>query len=333
MAPAEVVRGAQDALARLRACDIVLDIELGTDLLRDSITVQVWEDGEGRQRVIVLAATSPQLCELAFVTDGQESLLYSPHTGQALIGPADVVQMPSVIEETVRAWRAWMENAVPRDARLVARERESGLVVYKIEVPLSQNGYARYWVDASSWLVRQVTYRDEHLGTGTIRVRQVDCTSRDVRATLGVRSVLTIPDGVPIKEVSVKENRPLTLEEAQRAVSFPLCVPLDLPGDTYFSVAYQLDKNMALVYAGERPFTLVQGPRIGRVPTDKATPVSLRGLQGRVVRDEESKGIIVLTWREDDLQFSIAGSLSVEEATRVAESLEYAFRSDEAMVP
>jgi hypothetical protein len=156
-------------------------------------------------------------------------------------------------------------------------------------------------------------------------VRDLDCSADAASALSSEALVLDIPDGVPIKEVTVEDNRPLSLEEAQLAVSFPLRTPSYLPEDTRFSVAYQLDKNLALVYVGKHTFTLMQGPEILGVPQENANPVMLRGQQGMVVQDRQHGGL-VLVWQEDGLQFSIAGSMDQDEAVRIAESMTLTFK-------
>jgi hypothetical protein len=125
----------------------------------------------------------------------------------------------------------------------------------------------------------------------------------------------------------MEDSRPLTMAEAQMAVPFPLRVPADLPAGTEFVAAYRLDKNVALVYAGERSFTLVQGPGIGRVPEEQAALVPLRGQQATMIPDTEGEGW-VLTWREEGLQFSVAGTLEQQEIVRIAESLVLASTSE-----
>jgi hypothetical protein len=324
---AEVVLYAQQALAETDSCQFILDIEMDTDLIKDSISVQVWEKSPARRKVKVLSAVNPQLQELVFATDGTQSISYSPRAHQVLVGPAEVVRMPSIIERLVGAGGEWIRGADPQQATMVAREREGGLVVYKVKVPLGRTGVAQYWIDARQWWVRQVTYQDEYLGSGTVHVREIQCSSGAEGGLRDEQLGPDIPDGVPVKEVVVEDNRPLeTLDQAQMAVPFPLRTPDELPKDTRFSVAYQLDKNIALVYTGEHPFTLVQGPNIGLVPQENVSQVPLRGQQATVIRDEEHDGF-VLTWREGGLQFSVAGSLDQEEAVQIAESLDLAFKS------
>jgi len=321
----QVVQGAQLALQNAGLCHATLDIELDTDLLKDSISIELWQGEPGWLKVQVLSAQTRQLVGLAFATDGEQSISYSKSANEVLLGPADMVRMPSVIEQLVQVWKVWLLRADPQQARLVARERDAGLVVYKIEIPLEGDGYAHYWIDAGEWLVRQLVYHDDLLGAGKIIVRELSCTEYEGPVP-DVRSALELSAGIPIKEVAIKDDQPLTLEEAQLSVSFPLLVPTNLPGDTQLTAAYHLDKNVALIYAGELAFSLVQGRKVLQTPQEQATPIPLRGGQAVVVRDGE-RGGSVLIWQEDGIQYSIAGALSQEEAVLVAESLDAAFKS------
>jgi len=325
LTPDQVVVYAQEALSEMRACHSVLEIEIDTDLLKDTISAEVWEQPPNGLKVEVRSSANPQLRGLEYVTDGTRSQFYVPQANQVLVGAADLVRMPSIIERLVDARREWIRGADPQLARLITRERENGLVMYKIEFPLQQGGSAQCWIDARQWWVRRITYQDAYLGTGEVMVRDLDCSADAASALSSEALVLDIPDGVPIKEVTVEDNRPLSLEEAQLAVSFPLRTPSYLPEDTRFSVAYQLDKNLALVYAGKHTFTLMQGPEILGVPQENANPVMLRGQQGMVVQDRQHGGL-VLVWQEDGLQFSIAGSMEQDEAVRIAESMTLTFK-------
>jgi outer membrane lipoprotein-sorting protein len=313
----EVVNLAQQALSETTAFHLILDIEIDTDLIKDSLSVEVWERPPDLFKLQVLSAQNPQLRRLAFTTDGAQSKSYSPHSNEMVVGPADLVKMPSVLESLVRARREWIQSADARAARVIARERQEGLVVYKIAIPRGRSGSAQFWIDARDWLVRRVTYEDDYLGSGTIHVRSVQALNELAESEFW----LDPPDGVPVTEITMEDERPLTFEEAQMVASFPLREPTVLPPDTRFLVAYQIDQNIAMVYEGAHSFTLVQGPNIGAVPTSEATVISLSAQQAMLVQDDKSGGLL-LTWREDDLQFSIAGLLDQEELVRIAESLQ-----------
>jgi hypothetical protein len=322
LTPAEVAQLAQTALKTATVCRSVLDLEIDTDLLKDSVTLQLWEERPDRFKVEVLSALNPQLADLVFVTDGQQSKSFSPQANRVLVGPADRVKLPLVIETVLRSRIVWLESADPTQARLIARERDRGMVVYRIQLPLPQAGYVQYAIDARQWWVRQVDYQDTYLGKGRVGVREIACVDRMADTVFDI----VAPDGVPVLQVQAAKDRPLTIKEAQMGVPFPLRTPTYLPPGTRFAMAYQLDKNVALVYTGECSFTLVQGPGIGQAPREGATFVTLRGQQATLIPDPGHSGM-VLTWREDELQFSISGSLQQPEIIRLAESLEPAIES------
>jgi hypothetical protein len=318
---ADVVRYTQSAQADMHACHSLLRLDIDTDLLKDSILVNVWEQGESL-KVRVLSAVNPQVDGIAYTTDGRKSTSYLPHADQVLVGPADRVKLPLVLERLLTARTDWIRLADPEEATLVAKERQNGLVMYEVQLPLSAAGYVQVAVDARQWRVRQIIYEDEYLGKGHISVREVECFPELEDAQF----VLDIPQDVPITEISMQDSRPLTMEEAQRTVAFPLHIPAFLPAGSRFVAAYRLEDNIALVYNGERSFTVVQGPGIGHVPQEEAAVVPLRGRQAMVISDTEGEGW-VLTWREDGLQFSVAGTLEQQEIIRIAESLVLASES------
>lgn len=315
---AEVIHLAQQALAAHRAWHLVLDIEIDTDMIKDSLSVEVWEEQPSQVKLVVLEAQNPQLRQLAFATDGTESLSFSPHRSEVTIGPADLVKMPSVLASLIGAYSDWILHADAYQARVVAIERQEGLVVYNVTLPLAQ-GNASYRIDARDWLVRKITYEDDHLGRGTITVRSLERTDDWPDSTFD----LAIPDGVPITEVSIKGDDPLTLREAQAAVSFSLRIPTYPPVKAHPEsvVAYHIGQSIVVVYAGEPAFTLLQGREIESVPDTEGTPASVAGQEAVLFQDEQGGGRLLL-WQEDDIQFSLAGNLESEELIRIAESLE-----------
>jgi hypothetical protein len=320
-----VVQLAQGALTEAPVCRSLLELEIDTDLIKDSVTLRLWEAQPSRIKVEVLSAVNPQLDGLAFTTDGQESMSYLPQANRVQVGAADLVRLPLVLETALRQRIAWLRDADPQNARLIAQDREGGLVVYRIELPLAHEGYVRYTIDARQWWVRQVEYRDAYLRQGQIRVREIECSGT---ASEGVFE-LDLPPGVSVEEARVEKSQPLTIKAAQMEVPFPLRTPTYLPTGTRFAAAYKLDRNVALVYTGERPFTLVQGPGIGQVPQGGANKITLRGQPALLIPDPDHDGM-VLTWQEDDLQFSISGALEQSEIIQLAGSLELASRADPA---
>jgi hypothetical protein len=240
------------------------------------------------------------------------------------VGPADRIKMPLVLELLLKGRAGWIQSADPEAAKLVAKEREGGLVIYKVQIPLSLSGHVVYAVDAKKWWVRQLVYEDRLMGRGQLHVRHMSC-----RPEAGAKQfVLDIPSGVPITDLSTEENRPLTMEEAQMAVPYPLRKPSDLPEGTRFARAHRQDAQVVLVYVGEKPFRLIQGPGIDHAPYDPAAGITIRGRKGTAMPDTENGGWRI-TWYEDGLQFLVVGPLERKEILRIAKSLELAFKSQE----
>jgi outer membrane lipoprotein-sorting protein len=196
MTGVEVVSLAQRALSETQAHHFILDVDIDTDLVKDSLSVEVWEALPDRIKLVVLSAETPQFQQLAFTTDGTESALYLSYTNEVTVGPAELVKMPTVLDTVIRARRDWIQTAAANEARVIAIERQRGLVVYRIEIPLDGNGSAQVWIDARDWLVRQVVYQDKFLGTGTIQVREM----LQVHELSDSSFELSIPDdAVPIQ--------------------------------------------------------------------------------------------------------------------------------------
>jgi outer membrane lipoprotein-sorting protein len=227
----EVVRRAQKALDRVKDCHMVLDIEMDTDLVKDSISVEVWASSN-RLKVQVLSALNPQLQDLAFSTDGERSMSYSPHANQVLVGPADVVRLPSIVEQLIAARKEWIREVKPEEARIIARERRGGLVVYRIEAPLGETGVAQYAIDAKQWWVRQIVYQDDYMGRGTITMREIECMAHIPPEQFD----LDIADGVPVRQVTLEGSRRPALQDTRSVVGFALRAPACVPAGAEFSM-------------------------------------------------------------------------------------------------
>lgn len=318
LSAAQVIQNARRTLENMQTCHAVLNVGLDTDMLQESLTLELWERPPARLRVDIRSASSPQLNGMAFTTDGQTSILYTPHTNIAALGSSNLVRLPQAVEAILEARRRWIQEVDPNQAQLFAQVREGGLVVYKIDSMRDQVS-VRFTIDAHQWWIRQIEYRGEYGDHGIIALETMDCSQPLDDALFNIN----IPEGTTLQEVRIEDNPPLTLAEAQTKFGYKLRIPRQdtLPPDTYFQVAYQLDKNMALIYAGRYPFTLVQGPNIGRVPEQDAVQVLLTRGRGFLIEDP-SHGGLILIWREGELQFSIAGSLDRDTIITIANGLE-----------
>ena len=203
MTGGQVIRQAQQLLQLEGGYHAVLDIEVDTDLIKDALSVELWEEPPDRLRLVVLESGNPQLRELAFTTDGTQSKSYLPHANTLTVGPAASVRLPSVLQTPVQARREWILGADADTARVIGVERDAGLVLYHVQTAVGEQEAVQFWIDARDWLVRRVTYADTYLGSGTVVVREVQLMD-DVPET---RFELDVPDGVPVTEVAMDARR------------------------------------------------------------------------------------------------------------------------------
>jgi hypothetical protein len=308
---------AQQAVQQVTPCHAVLDVEIDTDLVKDKLVVELWEAPPARLKLVVLQAQSVQFGRLAYATDGEQSTLYSPHAARVTIGAPELVRLPAVLEPVVTSRRAWVAAARVDQARVVNVEREGGLVLYQVEMPSGRREAVRFWLDARDWLVRKVVYEDDYLGEGTIRVRDL----QRLAALPDAAFELNVSEDVPVVRQPDDSEQFATFREAQRAANYRLREPTYVPADTRLGYGYQTDQDIALVYGGAHPFTLLQGPTGRYAAAIAGTEVTMGGRAALLGRDEAS-GRLVLTWREGDLRYAIAGALSRAELVRIAESLE-----------
>lgn len=194
----QVLTQAQQSLRQGRGYHALLEIEVDTDLIKDTLSVELWEEPPASLRLTVLESGNPQLRGLEFATDGTQSRSYLPHANAVIVGLAESVGLPSVLEAPVQARSDWILDAEPGAARVVGVERSTGLVLYHIQVDVGEREAVQFWIDAGDWLVRRVTFADAYLGSATIVVRQLQLMD-DVPDT---RFELDIPDGVPVTRVA-----------------------------------------------------------------------------------------------------------------------------------
>ncbi|MBN1640049.1 MAG: DUF4367 domain-containing protein [Anaerolineae bacterium] len=313
----EVLQLAQQAVYAAEPCHVVLEVEIDTDLVKDTLTVEIWEAPPARLKLVVLQAQSGQFRRLAFATNGDQGTLYSPHAGRVTVGPPELVRLPTVLEPVVAARRGWVTAADAEEARVVGVVRDGGLVLYQVAVPSSRGDAVRFWLDARDWLVREVTYVDDYLGKGTIRVRELQRAA----ALPDAAFELNVPEDVPVVTQPGGGERFSTFRDAQRVANYRLRQPTYLPAETGLEYGYQVDQDIALVYSGAHPFTLLQGLSGRYASALIGTEATVNGRPAVWARDEAG-GRVVLAWREEDLRFSIAGALSRDELLRIAESLE-----------
>jgi outer membrane lipoprotein-sorting protein len=199
----QVITLAQQSLQQEKGLHAFLEIEVDTDLIKDALSVELWEAPPERLKLVVLESGNPQLRELAFTTDGSQSRSYLPYANTVTEGPATSVKLPSVLQTPVEARREWILNADAETSRVIGVERDAGLVLYHVQATVETLEAVQFWIDARDWLVRRVVYEDAYLGNGTIALREVQLMDNVPESSFE----LDVPSEVPVTEVGMDSGR------------------------------------------------------------------------------------------------------------------------------
>jgi hypothetical protein len=183
------------------------------------------------------------------------------------------------------------------------------------------------WVDEELALPLKLALDASDFGQGTLEVRSIE-TNTGLSAEL---FSFTPPEGATIvqaEELAAQmQPKPVSLEEARTAVSFTLREPGYLPaGMTMVEVRVIGTSTVIFNYAGEgESVSVVQSNE--EVGQDREPPagsqvqeVQVGDATGTLITGAEGEGAL-LRWEEAGVRYVVAGTLSADEALKVAEGL------------
>ena len=318
--PDEIVRQMQGAAGGAGGHHLLLDVIPDATVWPNTLTVEVWEKGADRWRMVVRQASGVPWAGMIMVVNGSRAWLYDPGRQEVTVGTPDTVRLP-VVQDVVLSAQELIRTADASHAQLLGSEQLDGGQAYKLGLALPDGGQATIWVDDQTWMARKVVFNSDTLGYGTVVIRAFE-TNVDIPDSL---FDLAVPEGTHVVDLNAAEtpspSPALSLEEVRQRVTFPVLAPTYLPPGTALTYMALVDGAVALTY-GPAPnaFTLVQGLSVGPLPAlDTARTVTLRGRQGILII-EEGQGLF-LTWEENGVNISIAGPLPEAEALHIAEAL------------
>jgi outer membrane lipoprotein-sorting protein len=320
----EIVLQMREAAGGPGGRHLLLDVTPDTTAWPDTLTVEVWEKGTDRWRMVVRQATGVPWVGMVMMINGSQAWLYDPSRQEVTVGTPDTVRLP-IVQDVVFSAQELIRTADASRAQLLGNEQLDGGQTYKVGLALPDGGQATIWVDGQTWQARKVEFNSDALGYGSVVVHTFE-TDVDVSDSL---FELTVPEGTRVINLNAAQTPSPFPEEVRKQVTFIVLVPTYLPPGTALTHATTVNGAVALTY-GPMPnaFTLVQGPAVGPLPAlDTAQTVPLRGGQGTLIV-EEGQGLF-LTWEENGVNISIAGPLPEAEALHVAETLQQSnFRGD-----
>jgi outer membrane lipoprotein-sorting protein len=330
----ETVENTQDAHAVVAAEANIQGIEL-------SATAEVWEKAPGMVRAEVLEASEPSLQGSVLVVDGQQTWYYEPSSNRVLVGPTGQIETP-LPQELIAGLQEVVQQVL--DATDVALEREeevAGRMAYVLTASPKEesgqelfpgNGTATLWVDKEQWIVLQATYEAGAFGSGTLQVRSFELNPGIDEGFFAFE----VPEGATVVDMTANEPTPVTLDEARARAGFTLLVPDYVPAGATLVEVFLLDDgseatpgaqdwaSVVLRYnhSAEVSFAVVQGPELASPPPlGQTQDLTVRGQPATAITDAQS-GSTFLYWSEGGVTITIGGHIGLDEALKVAESLE-----------
>lgn len=348
----EIVERMEEARDSLQDIHATVAIDFVTDERNGSMLIEGWlkkteqvdADGEPvkKLRAEILEASEDRLVGTRLVSDGETFWVYNPDENKVLTGnKADMPDQPATDPVgATEALRDMLEQGLDAfDIEVLGEEQIAGQETWKLaltpktetEEQLQLDGLLTLtmWVDEELALPLKIEVDGSDMGQGTLEVRtiEVDTGLSDELFTFEIPAGAEVVDAAEVAEQM--RPRSMTLDEAQAAVDFPLLVPTDLPGSaTLIEVQVIAGETVIQNYVGgATTFSIVQSSN--DVGADRQPPagsevqqVTLRGQEATLITGSGEQQGSLLRWEENGVRVVVAGTLSADEALRVAESLE-----------
>lgn len=343
------MEAARDAMQDIRATvafDFTSPEKSGSMLMETWLKKTDQTDAQDRPinmlRIEVREASDAQLQDARFVSDGEMFWVYHPDENRVLTGTReDLAEQPMTdAAGAARTFEDMLQRGLDAfDIEVLGEEQIAGQNTWKLrltpasdtqqQLQLDRVVQVTMWVDEELALPLRIDVDASDMGRALFEVRSLDIDS-DLSADL---FTFTVPEGAEVVNVAelAAQMRPrsLSLEEAAAEVDFVLLSPADLPLDaTLVDVQVIGDKMVIQNYVGSQvTFSIVQsGDEVG---AERQPPIGSE-VQTITVRDQEATLITsgddqpgsLLRWVEDDVRIIVAGTLSADDAVRVAEALQ-----------
>lgn len=343
------MEAARDAMQDIRATvafDFTSPEKSGSMLMETWLKKTDQTDEQDRPinmvRIEVREASEAQLQDARFVSDGETFWVYHPDENRVLTGTReDLAEQPMTdAAGAARTFEDMLQRGLDAfDIEVLGEEQIAGQNTWKLrltpasdtqqQLQLDRVVQVTMWVDEELALPLRIDVNASDMGQALFEVRSLDMDS-GLSADL---FTFTVPEGAEVVDVAelAAQMRPrsLSLEEAAAEVDFVLLSPADLPLDaTLVDVQVIGDKMVIQNYVGSQvTFSIVQSsdemgaerqPPIG----SEVRTITVREQEATLITSGDDQPGSLLRWIEDDVRIIVAGTLSADDAVRVAEALQ-----------
>jgi outer membrane lipoprotein-sorting protein len=346
----------EQARANLQTAHVVADVAITSPEENGTVQVEGWAekteqtDANGqpvsRLRANVLQASEADLVGTQFVSDGSTFWLYNPSKNTVLTGSQSDLKRDDLGGQDSTMQMLQMQEMLQRlldgsDVTVESQDEQvAGRTTWKVklqpkaetqeELQLGSLITTYLWIDQATDL--PVKARLEAGSQGTV---EATATTLDLNQPIDAAQFQFMPPAgaevVNVADLAEQlEPESTTLEGAKTQASFPVLQPAALPDGVQLQdvqVMQMRGETVLQFYGGTANFTIVQSQ--GDAPGEQAAPagadvqeVTVRGQQAELITASGAEGGTVLRWSEDGISFVIAGTLSADQATALAESLQ-----------
>jgi outer membrane lipoprotein-sorting protein len=298
-------------------------------------------DGQPKARVRaeVREASQADLVGTLLVSDGEQFWLYNPANNTVITGTA--AEMKQQAPTSPAGATQMLQDVVQKgldavDLKVLGEEQVAGKNTWKVSVTPKPDTAAKLnlagvieatmWVDEALAMPLKLSVDASDFGSGTVEVRTIELNT-------GLSADLfsyTPPAGAKIVQAAdlaaQMAPKAATLDEARSSVSFTLREPGYLPeGLALVEVRVVGTDTVIINYnGGGTSMSLVQSN--GDVGNDREPPagsnvqqITVRGQPATLITGDGQGSL--LRWEEGGIKTVIAGTLTGDEAVKVAEGL------------
>jgi len=345
----EIVTKMEQARASTNDIHATVAIDFTSPDQTGSMVIEGWmqklpdaADGapKARVRAEVREASQADLVGSLLVSDGEQFWLYNPAQNTVVVGSA--ADMKKQAPTTPAGATQMLQDVVQQGLDAVnlevqGEEQVAGKNTWKVKVTPKTETAAKLqlagvvegtmWVDEELAMPLKLSVDASDFGSGNVEVRSIEVNA-GVSADLFTYTPPADAKVVQAADLAAQmAPKAATLEEARSSVSFTLREPSYLPaGLALVEVRVVGTDTVIINYNGDSgSMSLVQSN--GDVGDDREPPagsnvqqITVRGQPATLITGADGQGSL-LRWDEGGIKTVIAGTISGDEAVKVAEGL------------
>jgi len=338
----EIINKMKATKANTTSAHAVVDAEIDAQGFKGQVTVEAWQKNPANVRLEVKSSTFDEAKGLVIVKNDKDIWVSVPSRNEVYKGGLQQLGIP-MSDQVLEAMTGDLQQILDyTDAQLVGEGTVAGKDTYKLtltpkapsegQATIPINGKATLWVEKDRWLPLKVEVDGGMLGRGSVTVSTLE-TNQDVPDST---FQFVVPNGAKVIDQSTAtptKPQTMTLEQAKASAGFRLLVPTYVPTGATLSEVYKLQQNgvgeMFVLNYNHVPngFSLAQGKTdvdlAGLVPEGfPKEKITVRGIEGTIITSTGTVSGTFLSWTENGVRINIAGSITRDEALKIAASLQ-----------